>query len=499
MLYRTGDLARYLPDGDIDFLGRVDHQVKVRGFRIELGEIESLIAQLEGIQENVVVVREDKTDDKRLVAYLVMKTGQEMDPADLRSYLKERLPDYMVPSAFVLMDAFPLTATLKIDRKRLPAPSYGREELETGFIAPASRTEQLLSDLWSELLSVHPIGVHDNFFELGGHSLIAVNMMARLEDLTGKKLPLASLLENPSIRMLAQQLDRQGEGAEKKRSSLVVIKASGQKVPIYLVHGAGLHVLMYQTFAQHMDPDQPIYGLQARGLNGGEQPLDRIEDIAAHYLKEILDHNPYGPYALAGYSFGGLIAFEMAKQLRAADREVSMLGVFDTVVRQQITAQKNTYYQQLGNLGKKVAWNLSLLAKDPLNNLRYKTNTLQRRYKRWKWRLTHDEKQELNQGTKDHEALVDRMNQKAFDQYTITPYDGPIHLFRAKERRFFVEDFQYLGWAPYAKGGIHIHEVPGDHLHLFNPPNGAAFARILQRCLDRMEVGHCARPSGEHG
>ena len=484
-LYRTGDLGRYRTSGDIDFLGRADHQVKVRGYRIELGEIEALLSQYPGIRENIVVVREDKVDDKRLVAYVIMESLHELDVQALRHYLKKQLPEYMIPSAFVPLEAFPLTATLKIDRKKLPVPEYSREELNNSYSAASTETEKQLLAIWSELLNVHPIGVKDNFFDLGGHSLIAVKMMADITQVTGLQLPLSSLLENPTIQGLAYMMDH--SNGQYKSKSLVPIKASGSKVPIYLVHGAGLHVLMFETLARYMDAEQPIYALQARGLQGEAPPLDRIEDIAAHYIAEIQKQNPYGPYALAGYSFGGLIAFEMAKQLKAQDLEVVMLGVFDTVVRPHVAGQKQSYYQHLSTLGKKVAWNISLLAKQPLANLKYKSNTLQRRYKRWKWRLTHDEQQELkNTNGHNYEALVDRMNQKAFENYRLQPYDGAIHLFRAKDQRFYVNDFEYLGWQPFAEGGVIVHDVPGDHLNLFNPPNGEAFAEILQACLDEI-------------
>ncbi len=486
-LYRSGDLGRYREDGDIDFMGRADHQVKLRGFRIELGEIEALLSQYDGIRENVVIVREDKEEDKRLVAYVILEEGFELDTRVLRFYLKKQLPEYMLPSAFVEMEAFPLTATLKVDRKRLPVPVYSRDELESGYLAPSTKTERLLLKIWSALLNVEPIGVKDNFFDLGGHSLIAVKMMAAIAKATGSRLPLASLLENPTIRSLSYLIDH--SNGQYKSNSLIPIKSSGSRLPIYLVHGAGLHVLMFQTLAQYMDAEQPIYALQARGLDGEAPPLDRIEDIAAHYISEILKQNPNGPYALAGYSFGGLIAFEMAKQLKQKGKEVAMLGVFDTVVRANVAGEEQSYYQQLATLGKKVSWNLSLLAKEPITNLKYKSNTLQRRYRRWKWRLTKGEQKELSKNgiSTDYEALVDRMNQKAFENYRLSPYDGKIHLFRAKDQRFYVQDFEYLGWKPFAKKGIELHEVPGDHLNLFNPPHGKAFAEILQACLNQID------------
>ena len=335
------------------------------------------------------------------------------------------------------------------------------------------------------LLGIKELGINDNFFELGGHSLIAVSMMAKIEKQFDRKLPLSVLLENATIKRLAYLLDQEEE--KFVFNSLVPIKPSGSKIPIYLIHGAGLHVLMFQTLATHMDPEQPIYALQARGLNGEAEPLDRIEAIAAHYISEIIQQNPDGPYALAGYSFGGLIAFEMAKQLEEMGKEIVMLGMFDTVVRAHLAEEKanQSYYKQLAALGKKMAWNLSLISKDPIPNLRYKSHVLKRRLKRWRWNFTHNEQTELQNQETDHIALVDRMNQIAFENYQIQPWNREIHLFRAKEQRFFLEDFEYLGWKPYAQGGVVIHEVPGDHLTLFDAPHGELFAKVLQNCLDQ--------------
>lgn len=481
-LYRTGDMARYLHNGDIEYLSRVDGQVKIRGYRIELGEIESNLAQYHGVRECVVVVKDYDKEDKRLVAYLVMDKEESLDKKELKLYLKNRLPHYMVPSAFVELSAFPLTTTMKVNRKLLPAPDWSKRDTENTFLAPANDTERMLARIWSEVLGIQQIGQQDNFFELGGHSLIAVNMMAKVEAASGIKLPLSCLLEHPTIQSLSRLLSE--DEVKPRISSLVPIRKEGTKLPIYLVHGAGLHVLMFQTLAQHMDPEQPIYGLQARGLNGEAEPLDRLEDIAAHYISEILTQNPHGPYALAGYSFGGLIAFEMAKQLKQMGREVVMLGMFDTVVRQSIRGEKESYYKQLATLTKKVAWNISHLTKNPVENFLYKTNTLQVKLKRWASGLRYDAREKIRGDKSANALLIDQKNRKAFDQYKITPYDGEIHLFKAAKRQFWVDDFDYLGWIPYAARGVKVHEVPGDHLYMFNPPHGPIFAKILQNVLD---------------
>ena len=482
MVYRTGDIARWLPDGDIDFIGRVDHQVKVRGFRIELGEIESLLSQYPGVRENVVMVREDQTDNKRIVAYLIM--DGDLKQGELRRYLKEKLPDYMVPSAFVKMDKFPLTGTLKINRKLLPEPDYTRDEEMSGYVVAQTESEKKLTAIWSKSLGIKEIGIHDNFFELGGHSLIAVSMMAEIEKQFDRTLPLSKLMENSTIHSLAGLLEQ--EQIDLEFQSLVTIQPNGNKPPVYLVHGAGLHVFLFQALTKYMDKDQPIYGIQALGLQTDIEPLETIEEMAAYYISEILQQNPDGPYALAGYSFGGLIAFEMAQQLRALGKEVSMMGVLDTVVRGHLAAEDASINEGgLLRSGKKLAWNLGLLARDPVESFKYKSEVFRRRLKRWTYKNGPGSKIE-NTTSKERLARVDQMNNQAFNKYRMRAYDGTIHLFRAKEQRFYLDDFEFLGWKPFAKKGIVIHEIPGDHRTILYPENGAQFARILQDCLNEI-------------
>ena len=486
IIYRSGDVARWLSDGDIDFIGRIDHQVKVRGFRIELGEIESLLSQYPGVRETVVVVREDQVDNKRIVAYLIM--DGDLKPGEIRRYLKEKLPDYMVPSAFVAMDKFPLTGTLKVNRKKLPVPDYSRDETTTGYVAPQTESEKKLKAIWSKSLGINEIGIHDNFFELGGHSLIAVSMMAEIEKQFDRTLPLSKLMENSTIHSLAGLLDQDHIGMEYQ--SLVAIQPNGSKVPIYLVHGAGLHVFLFQALKKYMDEDQPVYGVQALGLQSDMEPLETIEEMAAYHISEILQQNPDGPYALAGYSFGGLIVFEMAQQLRAMGKEVSMLGMLDTVVRGHLadTGEKSANQNGLLRSGKKIAWNLGLLARDPVKSFKYKSEVFRRRLKRWTYKNGPGGKIESTTN-EERLARVDQMNHRAYNKYRMRPYDGTIHLFRAKEQRFYLDDFEFLGWKPFAKKDIFIHEVPGDHRTILFPENGEQLARILQACLDEVHGG----------
>ncbi len=486
MLYRTGDIGKYLPNGDIEYLNRKDKQVKIRGFRIELGDVEFAIASFESVRENIVLVREDQSGSPQLVAYLIMEKGRQLAEKQLVAFLKKQLPSYMIPMAFVEMDAFPLTTSMKVDRKRLPIPNHTKKISKETFFSPETATEKMLASLWSELLNIEEISVEDDFFELGGHSLIAVSMMTKIEKNIGTKVPLAALLQHSTVRGLAKLLDE--VATIEFKGSLVPIKPSGQKPPIYLIHGGGLHVLMFQALATYMDIEQPIYALQARGLNGEAPPLNRIEDIAAHYISEIQQLDPQGPYALAGYSFGGLIAFEMAKQLKILGKKVSMLGAFDTVVKPKLTTTNASLTVKVSNFGKKVAWNLKGMMNDPKGNLNYKKFVYLRRFNYWKSKLFQNGKNGLIENS-TLESMINKTNFEAWNNYKITPYDGDLYLFRAQDRRFYIEDFEFFGWKPFILGKINILDVPGDHLNLFNPPNGEVFAKILQQLLDETERG----------
>ncbi|HYT32700.1 MAG TPA: amino acid adenylation domain-containing protein, partial [Thermoanaerobaculia bacterium] len=325
-LYRTGDLARYLPDGNIEYLGRIDQQVKIRGFRIELGEIEAVLSQHPGVREAVVIAREDQPGTKSLAAYLI---AAEQAPTleGLRGFLKEKLPDYMVPGSFVFLKAFPLTPNGKVDRRALPVPDQTRPELGRAYEAPRDELELRLSKIWEKALSVRPIGVHDNFFELGGNSLLAGRLFAQIQRMCRKDLSPIALFQAPTIEQLALLL--RSAQSPTSWSSLVPIQSGGSRPPLFCMHAGAGTILFYHDLARRLGPDQPIYGLQAQGLYGKATPHATVEEMAAHYIQEIRTVQPDGPYRLAGFCFGATLAFEMAQQLRAAGFEVGLLASFD--------------------------------------------------------------------------------------------------------------------------------------------------------------------------
>ena len=327
-LYKTGDLARYLPDGNIEFLGRIDFQVKVRGYRIELGEIEAALNQHPAVRESVVSARADATGVKVLIAYCIPKPGQSIDRNELKTFLLARLPDYMVPAHFVSLDAFPLNANGKLDRKALPAPETGAGGSQRVIVPPRYDVERDLLAIWEDVLKVKPIGVTDNFFELGGHSLQAATLAARVKSQLGPAIPLGLIFSAPTVEQMAAHL--RGNLEFGTGGCLVPLTQRGGWPPLFLVSGIGGHVFIFHKFARLLGPEQPCFGVKAVGVDGAVKPPDSIEETAAVYVKEILTQRPEGPILLGGYSVGALAAFETAVQLQARGKKVDMLLILDT-------------------------------------------------------------------------------------------------------------------------------------------------------------------------
>ncbi|HEX8150720.1 MAG TPA: amino acid adenylation domain-containing protein [Pyrinomonadaceae bacterium] len=330
-LYRSGDLGRMRADGEMEYLGRTDEQVKIRGFRIELGEIESVLRQHEAVKESAVVVQ-GTGGDKRLVGYAVLREDSSGDEeskkltwADIREYLKRELPEYMVPVDVMLLERMPLTSNGKIDRKALPLPAEVHLTAGGSYVAPGSELEARVAEMWQEILNVRPIGVTDNFFERGGHSLLVVRVLARVEQEFGRELTISEFFQQPTVRGVAQMLER--EEAE-EIPTLVTIQRGGHRTPIFFVHALGGDVGYYNRVAQYLGEDRPVYALQA------PYPIDlaeyvSVEEMAAHYVNEICKAYPLGPYHVGGYSFGSVVAFAMAQELKRRGLEVGLLVLLE--------------------------------------------------------------------------------------------------------------------------------------------------------------------------
>lgn len=332
-IYRTGDLGRYTPDGYIEFLGRSDFQVKIQGFRIELGEIETALLNHREVNEAVVVANNlENSRDKRLVSYVVLQNkpqDQETEQAvmaELQSFIGKKLPEYMVPGIFSFLEAMPLSSNGKINRKALPDVDFNEVDVQTPFVAPRNRIEKELASIWSEVLDVQKeIGIADDFFDLGGRSFDAVRITAFIKERLGIAISMATIWERRTIERIAAILARSDA---QETQILLTLKSDGEELPLFMVHPAGGHVIAYLELARHLHG--PVYGLQAVGLDDGQAPQQTIEDMAEHYLSEIYQQQGNKPFAIGGWSSGGIIAFEMMRRLETAGRVSPPLVLVDT-------------------------------------------------------------------------------------------------------------------------------------------------------------------------
>jgi amino acid adenylation domain-containing protein len=324
-IYRTGDLARYRPTGDIEFLGRIDNQVKVRGFRIELGEIETVLARHPAVAEAVVVARGAAGQDADLAAY-VIASGEPAPAHVLREFAGHSLPAYMIPSTVTTLDGFPLTPNGKVDRKALPEPTRERSG-ERVLLAPRTALERRLTAIWERQLGISPIGVRDDFFDLGVTSFAAAELFAAIEHDLGSGLPLGAIFQAPTIEALAGLIESRAERS--RFTSLVAIQPGGSRPPLFCIHGGAGTILHLAGLSRRLGPDQPFYALQSRGLYGGAAPLTRVEDMATHYLSEMREVCPEGPWYIGGYCFGAIVAHEIATRLQSAGEDVRLLTIFN--------------------------------------------------------------------------------------------------------------------------------------------------------------------------
>jgi len=476
-LYRTGDLARSAEDGCLEFVGRVDTQVKVRGYRIELGEIEAAIVADPAIREAVVVAREDEPEVKRLIAYVVTAPGRATATWELREWLRKRLPEYMVPSAFVVLEKFPLNANGKIDRSALPLPEKVRPQ-SPGYAAPRDAVEIKLGQLWEKVLGVEPVGMHDDFFELGGHSLTAVRLFVQIEKNFGLSLPLAAIFQARTLGRLAA-LVRQ-EGNSPSWSLLVPIQTKGARPPLFCVHALGGNVLSYENLWRHLGAGQPFYGLQSKGLDG--QPPNRtVSEMAAQYVEAIRRLQPEGPYFLAGWSFGGKIAFEMARTLRASGQGVALLALIDSV-----NAPPPPAHEEGGpvrHASRRLRFQLEAMRRLPAGQriVHFGRKTAVA----FRWAALRIRERSEERSIPQPLRVINAANDVADREYVGAGYDGSAILFRANYPVADAPD-RSLGWASAVRGGLEIVDVPGDHFTLVEEPHVQVLARELALRIDRL-------------
>ena len=461
-IYRTGDLVRHRRDGTVTYLGRIDHQVKIRGYRIELGEIETVLAGHPAVGSAVVVAREAAGGEPELAAYVVAQEGS-VSAIELRTHLAQSLPEYMVPSTVTSLREFPLTPNGKIDRKALPAPIRVRSG-EQELVAPRTALEERLTRIWARELEIEETGVTDNFFDLGVTSVVAARLFAAIELEIGNSLPLGAIFRAPTIERLAALIE--GGDRAARWTSLVPIQPEGSRQPIFCVHGGGGTVLHIEPLARRLGPDQPLYGLQSRGLYGSISPLATVEEMATHYLSEMRQVQPPGPWHIAGYCFGALVAFEMACRLTAEGEDVAMLAVFN--------GPSPSWIKQWGWHGNQPSWRRKRpprVPPTPAQRRRTKLDRLlrlvrePRRARTWlAWTLRHQRARfALATGRPLPEELREhyffQLHQVAERAYEPQSYPGELVVFHGEG---LYEDPE-LGWTGLADRGIRTIVVPGEH------------------------------------
>lgn len=495
--YRTGDLCRWRADGRIDYLGRLDHQVKIRGFRIELGEIETQLAQHQDVRQAVVVAREDRPGDRRLVAYVTVTPGAAPSSEALRAHLARTLPEYMLPSAFVTMHVLPQTPNGKIDRKALPEPTGDVAAVAEAFVAPRTPTEEQLAAVWSQVLEMPRIGTTDNFFHLGGHSLMAIRLFARIRDVMELELPFGLLLQHPTIGALAAAIDQQrGMRSDAPPvSALTALRPTGSRPPIFFTHGIGGEVWSFTALTRHLGDDQPVYGLQPVHDPAGHELS--VVDIAGRYIQEIRTVSPRGPYLLGGHCAGAAVAFEMARQLRAAGEDVGLVAVIDYWLVD--TIDRRLHVRTVDFLRNLPRW-----IQDDL--VRVSPATVWGRVKsagrilaaKWRRALTRSEPSDAGPSIDirdrlgmwrfpDYQVAALERAFKMFQEYKPQPYDGDILLIRARTLPLFpVRVAPDMGWRSIVSGAVTIRDVAGSHETILQEPLVEGVAAVLREQVDRV-------------
>jgi amino acid adenylation domain-containing protein len=476
-LYRTGDLGRYRPDGNIEFLGREDFQVKVNGYRIELGEIEASLREYAATKD-VIVVAQDGDSGKRLVAYVVLDAAHARDAEPIRAHLKERLPDYMLPAAFVFLDALPLTPNGKVDRKALPVEKVTPREGPREFVAPRDETESELVRIWESVLKVpRPFGVRDEFFGLGGHSFAAVQVISRIRTQFGKSLSLSVLLEGCTVENLAERLRRADGPAW---SPLVAIE-KGEGMPCFFVHPAGGSVLCYRELAGLLG--SPFYGFQAAGLDGQAPPQADAVAMADQYVRELQRVQPHGPYLIGGWSSGGVIALEMVRKLEAAGAQVARLVVLDCPAPLQphapdLPAHLLRWFLEDLNVGVPMELlDVDVLQDVPAHEL---LPFALARLKAHGWSSDVTDLDDLDTIFQVFKATV-----VATRSYKAEPIEADIQLFRARDGVVGeFRDHPYgsrddWGWRLLTSGSVYCKTVEGSHYTILSQPGLAQVASAL--------------------
>jgi len=495
-LYKTGDQVRWLADGSLEFYGHIDRQVKIRGYRVEPAEIETVLLNHPAVMNCTVAVGQDPVGGKRLVSCIVLKPDAPAAAVEWGDYLRHTLPDYMVPSVFAVLDRLPLSSTGKVDHAALLVAVGEQIEQAKSLTPPRDAVERQLVEIWETVLGVSPIGVHDRFFDLGGHSLLAVRLLAKVETVFSRKLPVSAVFQKPTVAQLADLLRSQDAGKILSTTSIVEIQPQGSRPPVYFVHGVGGGMFWgYSNIARHLGPEQPVHAFKSRGLDGLPE-LSSIDEMARSYVADLKRFQPEGPYVLGGYCFGGNVAYEMARQLQEQGDEVALLVLISA-------SPPNSEYEQT-----RFRWSLPWMYKFTRNTGFWLSSFLRRwdpkdrrDFIRWKTLLLGRKivglfripVKELRRD--DVDSILDLSvvgaeqrrlwdgHMRALADYHPQPYEGKALLIRSSGHLFLCSFDEQCGWGELIRGDVSVKIIPGDHGRVLAEPFVAAAANELRRGL----------------
>jgi aspartate racemase len=475
-LYRTGDQVRYSPEGNLEFLGRCDLQVKIRGLRVEVDEVETALCQHPAVREAAVVARQ-KTGDATLAAFLVTHSEASAAPSELRNFLRARLPAYMVPSTFQVLKSLPRSSNGKVDRQKLAAMETATSETAAESGAPRDDEERRLLAIWKDVLKSASDNVSEDFFELGGHSLLAAKLLMRIEKEFGVSLTLAFIFQSPTVAQMAEGLRVAGQSLRER--AIVPIQPKGALPPLFWIRGGP----RFRLLAQKLGVQRPFLGVDLPYADGIQLPMPhRLEDIAAYLVKAVREQQPNGPYYLAGLCVNAVIAYEMAQQLVEQGETVELLAMID--------AHNHAYYKNPlkdGRYTARVKYHIANLlrmdSQETTSYLKDRLDEARRKIERVTWRLASDRRGSADDRFRNTDSIV----HPAFSLYEPKPYPGKIVLMQSSEwpkSPYF--DFK-LGWEDLARG-IDFHQIAGDHAYMFDEPNVFAVAQVLDGHLKKERV-----------
>jgi thioesterase domain-containing protein len=480
-MYSTGDVAAFREDGAIEFRGRADRQVKIRGFRVEPAEIEIRLNEHASVRDCAVVPVPDGSDRLSLAAYLVLSAEPGPSSADLREWLAAALPPYMIPAAFHRLPELPRTASGKIDRRALGRDT-GDELPEPAMVAPDfTSLERTIAEVWQATLGCTVGSPDENFFDIGGHSLLAVSLIRGLEKRLGLDLPVSLLFEAPTVALQATRVKTQRDQTS-IRPLLVDIQPKGDRPPLFCIHSYGGYVINYRLLAELLPPDQPVWGIRAPQTAAGLIQFDSLGKLAAFYMDELRRRFPDGPFLLAGYSSGGIIAYEMARQLEDQGLSAPFVGMFDTcLLRSDLRPSRLTSPDMWWNFIKNIPfWLLDLIRPEPES----RPQTQHAYRERVRTVLGKDRYDWMKDVREDRKEFAFR-HLAVLQKYTPPPSGLHVHVFRSRVRGVFHPQTTDLGWGRYARGGVTVHHIRGRHAAVLREPAVADLANQLATAMDQ--------------